>query len=143
MQVRDYMQTITLTVFPEDLLSTAYRRMQELYIRHLPVVVASNQIVGMITDQDIRRAGLWRDDLRNGLNGNAALHVMTVQECMSHEVHAVCPETALAEAGAFLLDHKIDCLPVVDDDSVLQGIITLSDLVRAYIERHDVTSVAS
>jgi acetoin utilization protein AcuB len=137
------MQPITLTVFPADLLSTARRRMRELCIRHLPVVVASNQIVGIITDHAIRRAGLWRDDFRNALNGNAALHVMTVQECMTHEVHAVCPETDLVEAGAFLLDHKIDCLPVVDDDSVLQGIITLSDLVRAYIELYDVTSVAS
>jgi CBS domain-containing protein len=43
------MQTLTITVFPEDLLSTARRRMQELYVRHLPVVVAGNQIVGIIT----------------------------------------------------------------------------------------------
>ena len=143
MQVRDYMQALTVTVFPEDLLSTARRRMQELYIRHLPVVVTGNQIVGVITDRDIRQAGLWRDDFRNGLDGNAALHVMTVQECMTRDVHAVDPATDLVEAGAYLLDHKIDCLPVVDDDGVLHGIITLSDFVRAYIERYGAPSIAS
>lgn len=143
MQVRDYMQALAVTVFPEDLLSTARRRMQELFIRHLPVVVAGNQMVGAITDRDIRRAGLWRDDFRNGLDGNAALHVMTVEECMTRDVHAVGLETDLIEAGTFLLDNKIDCLPVVDDDGVLHGIITLSDFVRAYIERHGAPSIAS
>jgi CBS domain-containing protein len=137
------MQTLTITVFPADLLSTAHRRMHELYIRHLPVVVAGNQIVGIISDRDIRRAGLWRDDFRNGLDGNAALHVMTVKECMTRDVHAVCPETDLVEAGAFLLDRKIDCLPVVDDNGVLHGIITLSDFVRAYIEGHSAPRIAS
>ena len=61
MHVKDYMQAIAITVSPTDPLSIAYRLMSELFIRHLPVVIEDNRLVGVISDRDIRQACLSND----------------------------------------------------------------------------------
>ena len=137
MVVKDYMQALTLTVAPYDLLSTARRLMSDLLIRHLPVVREGNCLVGILTDRDLRQAspsrgaGVIDHELQETFNA------MTVSEVMTQPVYTVSPDTALVEAAILLLDHKFDCLPVVDDGGALQGLITTSDFVRVYVEQHE------
>ena len=125
MYVEDYMQAIIMTVSPHDLLSTAHRLMNELFIRHLPVVVGENRLVGILTDRDIRQA------VPDGL------HEMTVNNVMTRQVYTVSPDTPLLQAASTLLEQKFDCLPVVDDDGILTGLITVSDFVRVYVEQNE------
>jgi CBS domain-containing protein len=39
----------------------------------------------------------------------------------------------VATAGQLFLDHKLGCLPVIDTDHRLVGILTVTDLLRAYV----------
>jgi CBS domain-containing protein len=43
----------------------------------------------------------------------------------------------LLEAATTFLEHKFDCLPVVDEEGLLKGLITVSDFVRVYVEQHE------
>jgi acetoin utilization protein AcuB len=55
MNVWDYMQHSVISVSPNTSLALAWRLMRDLRIRHLPVL-SENQLVGLITDRDIRSA---------------------------------------------------------------------------------------
>jgi CBS domain-containing protein len=137
MHVKDYMQEIIITISPNDLLSTARRIMNELFIRHLPVVLEGKRLVGILTDRDLRQAipssGMYLTDHER----NNALHAMTVSDIMTRQVYTVSPNTTLLEAATTFLEHKFDCLPVVDEEGLLKGLITVSDFVRVYVEQHE------
>lgn len=60
---------------------------------------------------------------------------------MTTDVRTVSRDTAVADAGQLFIEHKFSCLPVVGTDRMLQGIITVTELLRAYVAQH--TSTAS
>jgi CBS domain-containing membrane protein len=57
---------------------------------------------------------------------------MTVQEIMKPQVVAVRPETPLSAATTVMLQHRINCVPVLDDEKRLCGIVTSTDLLRVF-----------
>lgn len=132
MQVKDYMHPEPYTMMPNDLVSIAYERMQETHIRHLPVVSAGLKLVGILTDRDIRLAGASTAPHLAAHELVYLLAKMTVNSIMTTQVHTVRRDTAVADAGQLFIDHKFSCLPVIGDDDTLQGIITVTDLLRAY-----------
>jgi CBS domain-containing protein len=58
---------------------------------------------------------------------------MMVKDMMTTDVYTAIEETTVAAAGQLFLDHKLGCLPVVDTDHRLVGILTVTDLLRAYV----------
>jgi CBS domain-containing protein len=56
---------------------------------------------------------------------------------MTRQLYTVTPETTLIEAAATFLEQKFDCLPVVDENGILKGLLTVSDFARIYIEEHE------
>ena len=69
---------------------------------------------------------------------------------MQHEVLTVQPEDSLVEAGKLIWASKIGCLPVVDAEGTLVGIITEADFIRiavkllgGEIKKEDVEELAS
>jgi CBS-domain-containing membrane protein len=51
---------------------------------------------------------------------------------MWHEVVTIRPETLLSEATGQMLSRRINCLPVVDENGRLCGILTSTDLLQAF-----------
>ncbi len=139
MYVKDFMRTAVTTVTPDTLVSTAYQMMtmRGERIRHLPVVTDERTLVGVITDRDVRRAAA-SDAPRMAEHELAyLLEKLHVRDIMTQEVVTVRGTTPLIEAGQIFLQQKFGCLPVVRDNHTLAGIITVVDLLRAYIEQHD------
>jgi CBS domain-containing protein len=137
MQVKEYMQPSTITVSPEDLVSTAAQRMRGHNVRHLPVVAQGNTLVGVVTDRDIRQTRASDEPHMAEYDLVCLLDKMTVQEIMTSQVYTVREDTPLTEAGRLLLAHKFGCLPVVRGDNTLVGIITVTDLLRACVQQHE------
>jgi acetoin utilization protein AcuB len=139
MQVKDSMRTQVTTVTPETLVSTAYQlmTMRENRIRHLPVVTEHNVLVGMLTDRDVRQAGASDAPSMAEHELLYLLKKLRVRDIMTREVVTVRGTTPLAEAGQIFLQKKFGCLPVVGDDNRLEGILTVSDLIHAYVEQLD------
>lgn len=136
MQVKDYMHAEPYTVTPDNLVSVAYRRMREAHIRHLPVIAAELQLVGILTDRDIRQASASTEPHLATHEWMAVLEKMTVEAIMTARVYTVSRDMPVADAGQLFLDHKFGCLPVVRDDDILEGIVTVTDLMRAYVAQH-------
>lgn len=135
MYVKDVMQTALTTVPPGTTVSTAYQTMTSrgARIRHLPVVTDEGTLIGIITDRDIRRAGASDAPHMAEHELSYLLAKLRVRDIMTPEVVTVCGTTPLAEAGQIFLRKKFGCLPVVCDHNRLAGIITVTDLLRAYI----------
>jgi len=131
--VRAHMQYAPLTGRPEDLVSQAQHRMQTADVRHLPIVAADGTLVGLLSDRDIRQASAPTLPPLSRYEAPLRLMTLLVKDLMRTDVTTVGGETALADAGQLLLEHKIGCLPVLPDDRTLVGIMTVTDLLRAYV----------
>lgn len=136
MKVKDYMQKSPYTLGRDDLVITAYHLMHDNHIRHLPIITSDAKLIGIITDRDIRQAGASIDPHMAEHELTYLLQKMTIKDIMTTHLHTVRGETAVADAGQHLLKHKIGCLPVVYADGRLEGILTVTDLLKAFIEQH-------
>jgi CBS domain-containing protein len=65
------------------------------------------------------------------------LKKLRVRDIMTRDVVTVRGTTSLVEAGQLFLQKKFGCLPVVGDDNRLEGLLTVSDLLRVYVAQHD------
>jgi CBS domain-containing protein len=140
MKVEDVMTAPVITVSPETPLKRAAALMLEHRISGVPVV-ADGRLVGVLSETDIlfkqrtspQRQGLVDWVLHYGDDPPAAkLAARTARDAMTTPAVTVQPRRRVADAAALLLDIGIDRLPVVDGDELV-GIVTRSDLVRAFV----------
>jgi acetoin utilization protein AcuB len=137
MYVKDFMQPIVTTVTPDTLVSTAYQMMRGRQMRHLPVVTDEGTLVGVITDRDVRQAAASDAPHMAEHELTYLLDKLPVRDIMTPDVVTVRSTTPLVEAAQIFLQKKFGCLPVVRDHNTLAGIITVTDLLRAYVEQYD------
>jgi acetoin utilization protein AcuB len=128
-----HMQYAPLTGRPEDLVSQVHHRMHRADVRHLPIVAADGTLLGLLSDRDLRQAGASTLLPLSRYEAPLRLMTMLVKDIMRTDVTTVGGETTLADAGQLLLEHKIGCLPVLHYDRTLVGIVTVTDLLHAYV----------
>jgi nucleotide-binding universal stress UspA family protein/predicted transcriptional regulator len=104
---------------PAEKLSTVRTKMLSGHFRTMPVL-SDGKLVGVITDRDLRRHEGYLDHTE-------------VRLAMTTEVATIAPSTPIHEAAQRLLEHKIGALPVVEDERLV-GIISTSDVLRAFLE---------
>jgi IMP dehydrogenase len=140
MHVRDYMQTSPFTVAPADIVRTAYHRMRCARVRHLPVVSVGRQLIGLLTDRDIRRMQASDVPSVEAYEWREPTYTLTGVKVMTRHVVTVSGDTLVADAGQLLLKHRFGYLPIVRSQAVLEGIVTVRDLIRAYVQQHEAAS---
>lgn len=122
-----------ITVTPDDTLAQALMLTREHRIRHLPVVLPSGSIAGMLSDRDIRQAMpsplAVPDDERAEFLARTAIAAV-----MSREVITVLPTDTIEDAANLLYRHRIGALPVVDSADHLLGILSETDILRAFVQ---------
>jgi CBS domain-containing protein len=131
--IRYWMSAPPITISMDAPVSEALAMMHEHAIRRMPVTDGDGCLCGMITVGDIRGADVLSTaglDLRE-IAG--ALRRTMVCEVMTSDPIRVTPNTPLREAALLMLDNKIGGLPVVDDDRVVVGVVTESDLFEALV----------
>lgn len=134
-QVKDWMTTDVITVPSSCPLPEAYWLMIENKIRRLPVV-DEGILVGIVTLENLRRitpvsvAGLDIIQINN------MLAKLPVRRLMTENPQTTSPTTSLIDAARLMLKQKISALPVLDGDKLV-GIITESDIFRAFVESEE------
>jgi CBS domain-containing protein len=119
----------------EDTLKTIAGKMWERNIGCLPVINATQQVIGMITDRDICMAAYKEDK---------PLSAIPVSAVMSKELFTCHPSDTVARVEAIMRTQQIRRLPVVDNEGKLVGIVSLEDIAleveRELVSRtHDVS----
>ena len=129
-RVAGLMTTPPITVRPEDRLATAWRLMRTYRIRHLPAVDANGRLVGLVTHRDLLAASS-SSIIANSEDERVQLLTWAgVGDVMETHLSVAHPDESAAAAGERLLRHKIGCLPVVEGDAQLVGIVTEEDFLR-------------
>ena len=132
MNVRDLMTTSPITVGPETPVLDARQLMVDKRFRHV-LIADGPKLLGIVTDRDIRlnlpspatSLSVWEI--------NYLLARLTVASVMTKSLVTVSPRQDTRAAALLMLDHKIGALPVVDGGQLV-GIITETDLLRAYVK---------
>lgn len=112
----EIMTTNLFTVNPHDHADLVYHIMQWKNIHHVPVIDAQDQLVGILTS--------------NNITSEADTH-KEVREIMVTGVKTAPPEMNADEAAQIMLNEKIGCLPIINKDKLV-GIITRNDIVTRH-----------
>jgi CBS domain-containing protein/gamma-glutamyl:cysteine ligase YbdK (ATP-grasp superfamily) len=120
--VAQIMTTDLFTVRPEDLVDLAASMMDWEHIRHVPVEDDDGRLVGLVSHRALLRLvarGLRRVDDEP----------VAVKEIMRPDPVTVTPATTTLEAMRTMRNEGVGCLPVVEADQKLVGIVTERDLI--------------
>jgi acetoin utilization protein AcuB len=132
MLVKSWMSQPVITVDADDSMQTAIKRLQENHIRMLPVI-ANGQLVGVVSDRDLKRASASD---ANTLEGHELVYLLSkikIKEIMTRNPITVPPECTLEQTARILLENKISGAPVVGDQGLVVGIITRDDLLKVMV----------
>lgn len=131
MNAQDIMTANPSSVTAETSIAEAAEILSSLDVRHLPVV-RGNEVVGILSDRDLRSIGMPRlldDERLDRLRERTLAPVSTI---MNPDVVTVYPETDVHEVIDQLLEYKIGAAPVVDPATGdLMGIVSYIDVLRA------------
>jgi acetoin utilization protein AcuB len=134
MLVRDRMSSPAVTVQPDTPFQEALRLMREQRFRRLPVVDAEGKLVGIVAERDLLHASPSPATSLSVWEMNYLLWKLRVAQIMTTRVFTVSPETPIADAARLMVEHRIGGLPVVNDEGQVLGVITETDLFRAFVE---------
>jgi CBS domain-containing protein len=134
MTIRELMTGGLITVRPETPVLHARDLLAKERIRHLLVTGPVGALAGIVTDRDIRLNLPSRATSLSAGEINHLLIKLTVGEIMTRSVITIGPDRPARDGARLMLDHRIGALPVLDDGRLI-GIITETDIVRAFVRK--------
>lgn len=146
--VSDLMTPTVISVQPETHVGEIARLMATHHISGLPVVDARNQVLGVVTEQDmilrnthfklpnfifvfdvmipLETKKHYRERLKHVLG-------ITAREIMSEPAITISPDASIEELADLMVERRMNPVPVVKDGQLV-GIISRSDLIRMMAE---------
>jgi CBS domain-containing protein len=133
-RVSEIMREEVVTLTPKETLDLTQDVMNLGRVRHMPVL-DGDRLVGLVSRHDLLEASMSRAlDFDAGAR-RTFLRSVEVAEVMAKELITVDPDTTLGEAARLIVSRKIGCLPVVDPEGRLLGLVTETDLLSvAYLD---------
>ena len=123
-----------ITIDKDASVFDAQEKMAANGIRHLPVVDADNRLIGIVTDRDIRSAMPYDLIKKKGsLEEREKIAQLKVEDIMTPDPKTISPTYTIQDALLMIQKEKVGAFPVVDDEGRLEGILSVRDLLRAFI----------
>lgn len=134
MFVSQSMTRKVLTIDKDAGIFEAQKKMAANRIRHLPVVDKNNSLIGIVTDRDIRSA-LPDRFFQKPASGKDKDQIsdLRVRDIMTENPTSISPSYTIQDALLLIQKLRVGALPVVDAEGKLKGIISVRDLLRAFI----------
>lgn len=134
MPVQNWMTTDVVSVGPDTSLLKVGKLMKDHHIRRIPVVDDNGQVVGIISDRDVRDASPSKATTLDMYEMHYLLAELKAKNIMTAKPITVKPTDTVEQAALIMLDNKVGGLPVVDDNGRLVGIISDHDVFKALVD---------
>ncbi|GHD97187.1 CBS domain-containing protein [Streptomyces naganishii] len=109
----------------------------------LPVLEGEGRVIGVVSEADLLPKEEFRDSdpdrftQRARLTDLAKAGALTARELMSTPAVTVHPDATLAEAARVMAQRKVKRLPVVNDEGMLEGVVSRGDLLKVFLRTDD------
>lgn len=120
-----------VTLNKEQLVYYALLKMQEHDLRHIPVTNEKGELVGIISDRDLKKQ--LNEDFDPESQGlvDLAFMMRKIEQVMTPAPVVANPDSSLLSVAHMMLEHKISSIVITPDDSSIPcGIITSTDMLR-------------
>jgi len=146
--VKDIMTEQLVCLGTGDKLAAVMESMKNGEFRHVPVVDEEGAMVGILSDRDVLRylpfvggqrlpgTGEFRSSLFHVDTRDPSLS-LPISSIMTRNVTHIRPDCSFYDAVKMLQELKISCLPVVDEEKKLRGIVTVTDVMRALLGAYE------
>jgi acetoin utilization protein AcuB len=131
MKIKDLMIPDPITIAKSATIKEAIAVMKTNSIRHLPVITRGESFAGMVT----------LADLKQGLIPSMVAGI-TLTDLMIKDTITVSPDSDIEIAAKLIYEHKISGMPVLKNDALV-GIITETDILRAFIDMMGILTASS
>lgn len=123
-----------ITIDKDASVFEAQEKMAANRIRHLPVIESDQRLIGIVTDRDIRSAMPY-SMIKNQATAEETekLAQLTVADIMTHNPKTISPNFTLPDALLLIQKERVGAFPVVDEAGKLKGILSVRDLLRAFV----------
>ena len=118
-KVMSIMTKDPITITKNDSLEDVRNLLKKFKIEHLPVIDESHKLVGIISFYD-----LWEIDKKH-----EDYSKIKVGDVMTDHVAKLHPEDKVGSVAEIFLENLFEAIPIVDDDNVLVGIVTMLDVI--------------
>lgn len=128
MLVEEIMNKDVISMQPNATIAEALQLLQVNRIRHIPIINGDVQVIGIVSDRDVRDASPSIFDKQS--KGNVLQN--EIQSIMSHPVVTVHPLDFVEEVAGIFYDEEFACVPVVQDNKLV-GMVTEKDMLYTLI----------
>lgn len=133
MRVRNIMTTNVVAISLDETMDLVDEIMTSGHIRHMPVT-KGGRVVGIVSQRDLLRARLSSVQRYSERDRKEFLEEIDVAKVMTEEVSCVDPDDSVFEAARRMLEARFGCLPVIDQNGELLGLVTDTDVIRYFVE---------
>ncbi|WP_018665443.1 acetoin utilization AcuB family protein [Heyndrickxia acidiproducens] len=129
MIVEEMMQKNVKTLSPEDTVQSALQLMQQAGIRHIPLVNNRSELVGVVTERDIKEVApnpFFPKEQKEKL-------ALPLKKIMKTNLLTGHPLDFIEDIAVLMNDNRIGCLPILEDGRLV-GIVTGTDLLQTFVD---------
>ena len=124
-QVKDIMTKNCIYIDEKSTIKEAYDVLKEFQIAQMPIVSFGKKITGMINKKMI--LNLLIDDITNP----QMVLDKRIEDIYLPQLITAEPITDIRRVAKVMLDFKLGAVPIVDEDGILRGIVSKTDIIKA------------
>ncbi|MFE1943604.1 CBS domain-containing protein [Streptomyces massasporeus] len=141
--VSDVMTHTVVAVGRDASFKDVVKLMQEWKVSALPVLEGEGRVIGVVSEADLLIKEEFRDsdsdrytELRR-MSDLAKAGGMTAADVMSTPAVTVHPDATVAQAARIMAQRNVKRLPVVNDEGLLEGVVSRADLLKVFLRTDD------
>ena len=133
MRIKQIMTTNLIEARDNSNLKELSSHFDEHNIHHLPVVDEQGALTGILSDRDVNQSlSPFIDTDQEREQDKECLKILA-KDVMTRDPITVTEDTRIDTASILLLEHNFSCLPVVNDNEDLVGLVTWKDILNYYV----------
>ncbi|MCM8775293.1 MAG: CBS domain-containing protein [Candidatus Omnitrophica bacterium] len=129
-RLREIMASPAVTVNIQDSFKKVEEKFRMKGIRHLPVLDDAGRIVGLVTQRDLFRIAPPHPTEDGYVFDTTFLNGFILKYVMTRDPMTLGPDDSLAKAVEIMARNKYGCIPIVDSEKKILGIVTETDVLK-------------